>query len=271
MKPFTMEENRKFWDDFAKKTKDSPFGASGGRHLVEIENNFIFSQLKRKKYKTLLDVGCGNGQRTLLFSKYVSGSVLGIDYSNQMIREANVLLNKQKTSTKNRLSFQNKDIRDFSEKKKFDVIISCRCIINQSTLSHQIKLFESLHNRLNPKGSLIIAEISKEGMNRLNSLRSKFGLKPMTPRWHNFHLEERKIFPYLDKLFEIKEIKRAGTFYFLSRVIHPSVTFPKEPEQESKINEIALKSELLLQKEKNYEKNIFENYGAHLLIHFIKK
>ena len=37
MRKFSPDENKKFWNDFAKKSKDNKFGASGGKHLVEID------------------------------------------------------------------------------------------------------------------------------------------------------------------------------------------------------------------------------------------
>ena len=117
MPKFTAEKNKKFWNEYAKRSKDNPFGASGGRHLVEIENQFILSELQTRKFESLLDIGCGNGQRTLLFSKYISKKSLGIDYSERMIEEAKNLLSKQPNSIKNKLSFENLDIHKFSNKE----------------------------------------------------------------------------------------------------------------------------------------------------------
>jgi len=245
---FTSKQNKEFWNDFATKSKDNRFGASGGRHLVDIEDDFILSALKKIKPNSLLDIGCGNGQRTLIFSKYAKKNALGIDYSEKMIEEAWLMLKKQSKSVRNKLSFENIDIHRLPSKEKFDVIISCRCFINQTTPANQIKLFEILHNRLNSKGSLLIAEISQEGMKRLNSLRIQYKLKPMKPRWHNLHINEKLVFSKIKRLFHIKKIRRAGTFYFLSRVFHPAIVFPKDPEQESIINEIALRSENITKK-----------------------
>ena len=72
MGKFSSKRNKDFWNEFALTSKDNKFGASGGKHLVDIENQFIFNSLKTKKSKFMIDIGCGNGQRTLLFSKYCS-------------------------------------------------------------------------------------------------------------------------------------------------------------------------------------------------------
>ena len=67
---FTSDENREFWNEYAKKSRDNPYGAHTDNHVVQLENNFIFNQLEQKKPQSLLDIGCGNGQRTIQFLKY---------------------------------------------------------------------------------------------------------------------------------------------------------------------------------------------------------
>jgi ubiquinone/menaquinone biosynthesis C-methylase UbiE len=43
----------------------------------------------------LLDIGCGNGTRTIRFSKYVKEKTLGLDYSQIMIKHARKTLEKE--------------------------------------------------------------------------------------------------------------------------------------------------------------------------------
>jgi ubiquinone/menaquinone biosynthesis C-methylase UbiE len=268
MKKFSSKQNQDFWNKFASNSKDNKFGASGGRHLVDIENQFIFNIIKRKKSNSMLDIGCGNGQRTLLFSKH-SKKTLGLDYSEQMIYEAKKNLETQSSLLRKNINFQAEDINLFSSNQLFDTIISCRCIINQTSTSNQIKLLTKLHNMLKPNGSLIIAEISKQGMQKLNGMRKKYDLPPMNKRWHNHHIDEEKIFPKIKNNFKIIDVKRAGTFYFLSRIFYPSMIFPKEPKSESKINDLALKSEILTNS--FFLENSLDYFGGHLLMHLIKK
>ena len=65
-------------------------------------------------------------------------------------------------------------------------------------------------------------------------------------------------------------MNRLGTYYYISRVIHPSLVHPKNPKPGSKINELALKAEIVSQKEFIKNENLFEQFGLHLLIHFKK-
>ena len=271
---FTANQNKVFWDEYARNSKQNPFGAHTDKHVVNLENDFIISQLKIKNFKSLLDIGCGNGQRTILFSKYVKGNVLGIDYSQEMIDYAKFILSKQTKTIKSKISFESRDIQNFSDDKKYDIIISCRCFVNQVSHSEQVKLFKKVYEKLNPKGSLIIAEISEEGNKRLINMRKKHGLKPTKPRnpkTPNLYLSETKVFPKISNLFKIIKIRRGGVFYYISRIIHPVLVFPEEPRSDAKINDAALQSEFILQKEIPQEQNNFENYGEHLLVQFIKK
>lgn len=271
MAKFNSEQNKEFWNEYARKSKDNPFGAHTDKQVVELENQFIISELKSKRFTSLLDIGCGNGQRTLLFQRYVSGKLLGIDYSPVMIEEANTLLSKQDETIRNGLSFEVADIHNFSKNMRFDVIISCRCLINQPSHEDQIKLFEILHNKLNPGGSLIIAEVSKDGMERLNALRNKHGLGHIETKWHNLHVDETIVFPKIRDLFDIKMIKRLGVFYYITRVLHPSLVYPDAPDPNAKINDLGKNSEIILQNELGTTENSFERFGIQLLVHFIKK
>ncbi len=119
---------------------------------------------------------------------------------------------------------------------------------------------------LNKHGHLIIAEASAEGIKYLNLLRKSFNLEPVQEHWFNLHIKEQSIFPKIKSLFEINDIKRLGLFYYLARVIHPAIVFPKEAKKVSKINTIAMNSQKIF-----FDDNPFDKYGRHLLIDLQKK
>lgn len=260
MGKFTEIQNKEHWNKYAKQHKNNLSGASYDNNLVDLENYYIFSKLKKIKPNSLLDIGCGNGQRTKLFSKYVKGKTLGIDYSENMIKQAKSLENKK-------LSFKNANVSNYSDLNKYDVIVSCRCFINQTSSVNQLKLFQTLHSLLKKNGHLIIAEASVEGLKNLNSLRKSFGLKPIEEHWFNLHIKEKLIFPKIKSIFEKNDLKRLGLFYYLARVIHPSAVFPKEAKKVSKMNTIAMISQKMFFD----DDQLFEKFGRHLLIDFCKK
>ena len=267
---FNSKQNKDFWNDYVHKNKKDLFGAHTDKHIVKLENDFIISVLKKKKKSTLLDIGCGNGQRTMIFSKYIKDKALGIDYSENMINEAKKFLNKQITTTRKKISFQTQDIHSFNHDKKFDVIISCRSLINQPNITSQIKVFQKVHNLLKKGGSFLIAEESQEGISKLNNMRKKAGLKPVSVRWHNLPLKESQIFHKIKNQYKLKKLQRLGVYYFISRVIHPALVYPKEPNPNAKINDIALKFEKFFGEIKNGELNEMEKIGVVILAHFKK-
>jgi len=271
MKKFTQKSNRDFWNEYAKKFKDNPTGAHSDKYLVELEDKFIELVLKLKKPSTLLDIGCGNGQRTIRFSKFVKDKTTGVDYSKDMIKECDRLLLKQKKNIQNKISFNLLDAKMINELDSFDVITSCRCLVNQTSSKKQVELFNLIHSKLKKNGSLIIAEGSEDGLKKLNSLRKIFGLKKIKVPWHNLPINEKYVFPKILKLFKINQISRLGTFFFLSRIIHPAIVYPNEPNANTIFNQISSKAEILLNKENVDFVELIENYGSHLLIHFIKK
>lgn len=268
---FTSVENKQFWEKYAVKKRESPSGAHSDWHIVNLENRFLISQLDIIKPKSLLEIGCGNGQRTLLMSRQVRGTVKGIDYSHEMIKQAKKMLAKKKNSLKKRITFETSDILQYDDENKYDVIVSCRCIINQINSQSQWKLFEKLYQLLKANGSLIIAEGSHEGYKRLNNYRKKFGLEPINVAWYNIPIREKTLFPKLKKKFKIIKINRLGTYYYYSRIIYPLVIFPKKPNVNNKINDLALENEIEYQSFFDDSNNIYEKYGAHLLVHLIKK
>jgi SAM-dependent methyltransferase len=268
MSKFSPEENKEFWNDYSKKSKNNPFGAHSDKHVVDLENNFILNILEQNNFKSLLDVGCGNGQRTLLFSKHIDGHVKGIDYSEEMILEAKKLLKQQDDLFQKKISFDVEDVNNI-EDSSLDVILSCRCLINQPSSQSQINTLKSLYTKLKTGGSLIIAEQSLNGIERLNDFRKKFDLPPITIRWYNVPIDEKVVFPEIDDLFKINSISRLGVFYYVSRVLNPALVFPDDPNPNSKINELGKKTELVIQDDSL--EHSFEQYGAQLLVHFIKK
>ena len=259
MEKFSVNENKKHWNEYAKKHKNAPEGASFDSNLVILENLFINSRLKILKQRSLLDIGCGNGQRTFAFSKYVKGITIGIDYSKNMIEQAKKLQKKN-------LKFYLADIWDFDNQQNFDIIISSRCFINQTNSKNQIKLFKLLHRMLKPKGHLIIAEASVEGLKNLNRGRKFFRLEPIGEHWFNVHIKESLVFPKIKHLFSIKAINRLGLFYYIARVLHPAYVFPKKDKRSSKFNTIAKDTQIQF-----FGENTFEKFGRHLLVDFQKK
>ncbi len=252
-------EVKDFWEKEALKIAEQKQGAHSDPFLVELEDWFVISALEKFKPHNLLDVGCGNGQRTIKFSKDVSGTTIGIDYTENMIRFAK----KYETST---LQFKVANVLEkppFNE--KFDCVASCRCLINLENMENVLSALQYFYEILNPEGILIMCEVSAQGHDRLNKLRKSVGLKPIETVWHNINLDEEVVFKYLENKFLILEKTHFGLYYAITRVLHPALIMPEEPSPTAKINEIAMK----MQKHVGYNES--DEFGRQLAILAKKK
>lgn len=107
----------------------------------------IIKKCIKDKRKNLLDVACGTGNHTLLFKRmgYVTA---GIDSSSEMLRIAR---------KKNKLiEFIKADMKNFSLKNNFDVIICLFASINYLENYNDIKeTLTNFYNQLKNKGIVI--------------------------------------------------------------------------------------------------------------------
>jgi SAM-dependent methyltransferase len=247
-----------FWKEQALKHGKSVTGHHSDPHLADLENWFIIEKcLKRYKPKTVLDVGCGNGQRTNLFARYTDGKVVGVDYSANMIRIAEKLANEQ-------IQFYHGDILEEQIVKpfdrKYDCIISCRCLINLGTLGNQLRAIDRIWTLLHDGGTFVFCEGSIQGTMSLNALRARFSLDPIKAISVNLDIDETIILKHMEKKFNIVEKSRFGLYYLLTRVYYPAIIMPRDPNPESIFNRLA--AELL----KVVDGSSLEEYGRHICV-----
>lgn len=242
-----------FWESVDSKSD----AYRGNPSFESMEDQFISNILKKIKKGNLLDVGCGKGDRTERFAKMIQGKVTGIDYTDNMINQA------KKRETKN-LKFIKTSIFDFEPEEKYDVITSCRCIINTITDKGQLKFVTRLHDLLKPGGHLIIMERSKQGLERFNNLRNSFKLPKIKERYHNHYINEDVMMPFIIKKFDILETQRFGTFFFTLRFLKP-LFFDRvdgiESQEQSKLCEAI----------QNTLGSKLDEYGMQLLLDLKKK
>jgi SAM-dependent methyltransferase len=151
--------NRKFFKDKAPKAFGNTYSSihKSNSYLkycdkvhkreLRLLNTMCSHQLERleiffEKYtpKTLLDIGCGNGELTQYLSDKFSTNSTGVDFSIKP------------TKTKN-VEYEKLDHESFSIKRKFDFIIS----IDSFYMILNYKSFlKNLTEHLNPNGKIII-------------------------------------------------------------------------------------------------------------------
>lgn len=140
-------------------------------------------QMARLRQAEVLEVGCGNGYNLFELAEMIpTYNFTGIDYIPEMIESAN------KLNTLPNVKFEVGDIRSLDD-RKYDIIFTDRCLINLDNEQEQIEVFDNLAKKLTPQGSLIILENFKEGLSRLNDVRSMLALPEKKQAEYNLFLD----------------------------------------------------------------------------------
>ena len=199
--------------------------------LKDLEMSAIARQVPGQA--RVLDIGCGDGEGALRYAERAA-EVLGIDYSETMIRRANARLADTPAAN---VRFRQADLLEFSADEPFDCIISERCLINLDDWPLQERALGSIRRMIAREGVYIMAEATTQGLKALNAYRTKSGLPPTAMPWHNRFFDLDMLLPSLSALgFTLVDHQDFGTYYAVSRVIHPLAVYPDEPRYESPIN-----------------------------------
>ncbi len=119
-------DNQEFYKEY-KKMRDGKINAN---ELIEIP--IIKTMLPNLEGKEILDLGCGAGAMSMFFAEKGAKSVLGLDISANMIKEA-----EEENAFKN-VSFKIMAMEDIAQiDKKFDIVFS-------SLTFHYIEDFDKL-------------------------------------------------------------------------------------------------------------------------------
>lgn len=121
------------------------------------EVNYI-NQIIKEKFndaKTILDLGCGTGIHANLLAS-MGYEVVGIDFSEDMIRIANEKKNNEYLSNSKNLNFFTGDITNMELGKKFDVVLSLFHVFSYlNTNEAVLSGFETINKHLKVGGGAI--------------------------------------------------------------------------------------------------------------------
>ena len=230
---------KKFWDEQAIKYKTG-FEASWKDILT-------FKEIEAIKKEVcccclLLDIGCANGFSTFpLLEK--ANMILGIDYSKEMIKQAN---KKKKIGKLDKIDFEVGNILDLDKPRfqnAFDQVVCKRVIINLNNKAEQKKALRQMHSVLIKHGVLLLSEPTIEGLNKINKLRKELGLELMKEPWHNKYISEAWLKKEIKGLFKLeKVVDFSSTYYVMSRVFNAFLNklYGSEPGHNDMINKMAL-------------------------------
>lgn len=186
------------------------------KNLQELERHYILQYLKKiGKVESLADIGCGDASDTIYFRRYAK-KVFGYDYSSAMLKKAKII-------AKGNIALSRLDLLQNRLDKKFDIVITKRCLINLGNFRNQLKSIKKIYRYLKRDGYYFMLECSLDGLKNLNSLRRKFGLDPLKEPFHNAYFEFKKLRKEVRKYFTVEDSRYFSTYYFLTRVYNQIV------------------------------------------------
>lgn len=232
---------KQFWDEQAEKYKESSEATNPDFYATELEIENISKFLKDNI--KVADIGCGNGYSTISYAKKFQIQIDGYDYSENMLHEAGKVKESLPSEIKDKISFNQANIKNLDiEPEKYDVVITDRCLINLTTREEQFTAIKQVHKILKPGGYYLMCENTEKGLNNLNQLRAIAELDEITVRWHNLYLDENHLNESFKDLFEVVDIVKFASFYYLaSRIINGKIAKEQNisPNYNSDINRIA--------------------------------
>ena len=233
-----MDERQIFWDSRAG------MGFSAGTNdiiLKQMEMKAISSRIRDGM--SILDFGCGNGITAVELAKQFNVSIIGIDFSNDMIDEAEKYAKAETVSGRTRFLVGDNNTISFVP-EKFDCIYTERAIINLKSWSEQTKAIRELGEHLKPSGVYLMCECSQDGFQSINELRDILDLEPINMPWHNRYLRDSEIESLSIAGLSLESIDPfTSSYYFLSRVINAALAKMENriPQYDAPINTLALK------------------------------
>jgi len=225
-----FDEIKQFWVDSGKSEIDKDGLKPTARDPWMQKINEYHCTRYLDSHDEVLDVGCGEGSSSLEFIKN-SKSLIGVDYSETLIKQAN----KKKSKG---LSFLEGDVLNLDKtfnSKKFDKVISIRCLINLPEKKLQYKALDNMFKVLKPGGILLFSEGYQLGWDQLNIQREKNNLSNIKVVDYNLLFENIELERHLRKHGEIIDFIGFGDYLYGSRIIHPLLTDGKI-KHDSKIN-----------------------------------
>ena len=244
------EKIQNYWEERAKENYNKDTATTDDIHLRNLE---IFTlivtirQIKSEKTCSILDLGCGDGRSTLeIASHFPECHFTGLDFSETMVKIANNNL-ALKNGLKERVNFIVGDVTKLHEiinDKKFDIIISDRCLINLDSSLNQYKTISDISNHLTSEGHFIAIENFIDGHNTMNDSRIAMGLPEIPIRWHNKYFYEEEVLKISKKYFSHVVIKDfSSSYYFATRIIYSKLCQMRGeiPDYNHEIHQLATK------------------------------
>lgn len=234
-----LEEIKKHWDRAGSEVNEGAKVTPTSRdpYLAVLERENICHYLNKTRLG--LEIGCGDGSHSISYAKSLK-HLIGIDIALSLIRKARERSFSESLQNAEFLVGSVLNMEAMFHSRKFDCIISQRCIINLPNWDYQKDVILQCHNLLRSNGLLLITEGFQDELNNLNKIRKSLGLSEIEVVSYNRNLIRKKFDSFVEKYFDIVGTRHYGVYLFLSRVFHPLAVLPEYPKHDSKLNETAM-------------------------------
>ena len=204
-----------YWDS---RAKNKVLKCTNDINLEKNEIKYFLSMIEKKK--SVLDIGCGDGELLRNLKMKNNCKCYGIDFSSNLINIA-----KKKSKNIHYFCLDMNKIRNvFKKNIKFDYIITKRSIQNLTSWNNQKKFINQLKFFSGKKTKILLMESSNDGLKKINNARNSLGLKKITKPWHNLNLDDTKIKKTKFKGIQLLNITELfSTYYFTSRVLNAAI------------------------------------------------
>jgi len=200
----TNKEIRNYWNKRAEE--DANNATTNDIYLRKLEQDILTTTIRHVQPRTVVDLGCGDAATTIHLAMLFPNILFtGMDYATEMLNLAarNVETCRYKGYTLSNLLLVEQSVEKLT-KFDYDLVISCRCLINLGSLAAADSMFSKLS--LN-KYALIENFLAQH--HRLNNFRVLSGLNPIPIRPHNTYL-----YPVMHSM------SFADSYYYATRVVY---------------------------------------------------
>lgn len=121
-------------------------------HGENTEVSFLIKCVPIKKEDAVLDLACGCGRHEIAFAKREYPDVTGIDYSADFIKEAR----KRAKSVHLPICVRRGDIRFYSAKKPFDVVLLIGNSLGYGSDRDHLRMLSNAYHNLKKKGAFVL-------------------------------------------------------------------------------------------------------------------
>jgi len=229
---------KRYWDSQAQMHAESHWSSWGDIYMINLEVEMIGHYVQSGQ--SVLDVGCANGYSTFQQLDKDPKSITGIDFSDEMIANAEKTRNSLDPAKARRCRFQVGDIRslDFPD-NSFDLVYTTRVLINLPTWNDQITGIRECLRVCKRGGSVVFSEAFWEPLALLNAIRALKQLPPLVEHDFNRYLKKHLLEEFLSsENLPFENVDFSSVYYIGSRFLRELVTDPTQyPGYSNPVNE----------------------------------